>query len=81
MGCAERPAADRAFARDRQRFNSIGSDAKGNLSLVIYVASIPLAFVHTWISGACWVFVALLWFIPDRRIERVFENTNDDMES
>jgi uncharacterized membrane protein len=61
--------------------HSIGSDTKGKLSLVIYVASIPLAFVHTWISAACWIFVALMWFIPDRRIERVFEKSDDDIET
>ncbi len=40
--------------------NSIGSDTKGNLSLVIYAAAIPLAFVRTWMSGVCRVIVALL---------------------
>jgi hypothetical protein len=60
--------------------NSIGSDTKGNLSLVIYLAAIPLAFFHTWMSGVCWVIVAFLWLVPDRRIERVLqsETTDDD---
>ena len=35
-----------------------------------FALAIPLAFVSTWISGALYVAVALMWFIPDRRIER-----------
>ena len=60
--------------------HSIGSDFKGNLSLVIYLAAIPLAFFHTWMSGVCWVFVAFFWLVPDRRIERVLqsESIEDD---
>ncbi len=49
---------------------AIGKDFKGNLSLLLYVIAIPCAFVSTWISGALFVSVALLWLIPDRRIER-----------
>jgi uncharacterized membrane protein len=49
---------------------SIGSDRKGKISIVIYAAAIPLAFVEGWIAGACYVAVAILWLIPDRRIER-----------
>jgi uncharacterized membrane protein len=54
--------------------HSIGSDLKGNLSLVIYIAAIPLAFIRTWLSGICWVIVALIWLLPDRRIERVLQS-------
>src|SRR6266550_9329806 len=50
---------------------AIGKDCKGKLSPVFYLAAIPLAFVSPWISSALYVFVALLWFVPDRRIERV----------
>lgn len=49
---------------------SIGNDRKGKLSVVIYAAAIPLAFVRPWIAGACYVIVAVMWLIPDRRIER-----------
>ena len=48
---------------------AVGKDRKGKLSLACYVLAIPLAFVHQWISDALYVFVALLWLIPDRRIE------------
>ena len=48
---------------------AIGRDYKGKISLVLYAAAIPLAFVHQMISDALYVTVALIWFIPDRRIE------------
>jgi uncharacterized membrane protein len=50
---------------------AIGRDWKGKLSLVLYLAAIPLAFVNPWIANGLYVFVALMWFVPDRRIERV----------
>jgi uncharacterized membrane protein len=49
---------------------ALGPDSKGKLSLVLYVAAIAGAFVHQWIAGALYVAVALMWLIPDRRIER-----------
>jgi uncharacterized membrane protein len=53
---------------------AIGRDWKGKLSLVLYAASIPLAFVNQWISDAIFVAVALIWLIPDTRIERRLKN-------
>ena len=50
---------------------AVGCDWKGKLSPVIYFAAVPLAFVSSWIASALYVAVALLWLIPDRRIERV----------
>jgi uncharacterized membrane protein len=44
-------------------------DVKGKGSLVLYAAAVPLAFVHQAIAGALYVAVALLWLVPDRRIE------------
>jgi uncharacterized membrane protein len=49
---------------------SIGSDRKGKISIAIYAAAIPLAFARPWIAGACYVIVAIMWLIPDRRIEK-----------
>jgi uncharacterized membrane protein len=49
---------------------SIGRDRKGKISIAIYVTAIPLAFEKSWIAGACYVIVAIIWLIPDRRIER-----------
>jgi len=49
---------------------AVGNDLKGKLSIVCYLAAIPLAFVNQWIAGALYVLVAAIWFIPDRRIEK-----------
>jgi len=53
---------------------ALGRDWKGKLSPVAYLAGIPLAFVDTRISGALYGTMALIWLIPDRRIERVLTN-------
>ena len=49
---------------------AIGSDIKGKASMVIYLAAIPLAFVNVWISISFYIGVAVIWLIPDRRIEK-----------
>jgi uncharacterized membrane protein len=49
---------------------AVGTDRKGNFSLLIYAVAIPTAFFSKWLAEACYVFVALLWLVPDRRIER-----------
>jgi uncharacterized membrane protein len=48
---------------------AIGRDRKGTTSLLLYASAIPLAFVRPWISDALYVAVALIWLVPDRRIE------------
>jgi uncharacterized membrane protein len=50
---------------------AVGNDFKGKLSIVIYAIAIPLALVIPLFSCALYVLVAVIWFIPDRRIERV----------
>ena len=50
---------------------AIGRDLKGKLSLTGYLCAIPLAFVRPWIALALYVAIALIWFIPDRRIESI----------
>ncbi len=48
---------------------AVKNDVKGKLSIVLYLAAIPLAFVHQAISDAIYAAVALMWLVPDRRIE------------
>jgi uncharacterized membrane protein len=48
---------------------AVGRDQKGKVSIALYAAAIPVAFVNQWISDAIFVFVALMWLVPDRRIE------------
>jgi uncharacterized membrane protein len=50
---------------------AVGGDWKGKASPLAYVAAIAMAFVSQWISIALYVLVALIWLVPDRRIERV----------
>ena len=50
---------------------AVGSATKEKVSLVSYVAAIPLAFVQPWISAGLFVLVALMWLVPDPRVERV----------
>jgi uncharacterized membrane protein len=48
---------------------AVGSDFKGKLSPALYAAAIPLAFVNEWISDLIYLTIALMWLVPDRRIE------------
>jgi uncharacterized membrane protein len=50
---------------------AVGSDRKGNISLVLYVCGIVSSFFASWLAGAAYVAVALIWLVPDRRIVRV----------
>jgi uncharacterized membrane protein len=55
---------------------AVGRDRKGVLSVVLYAAAIPLAFYTRWMAQAIYVLVALIWLIPDRRIERMVEKSS-----
>ncbi|MGB0981986.1 MAG: TMEM175 family protein [Winogradskyella sp.] len=50
----------------------IGSDVKGKISIVFYILGIALALVNTWLSIVFYAMVAIMWLIPDRRIEEIF---------
>ena len=56
---------------------AIGNDWKGKLSPLLYGLSVGLAFVSAWIAIAIYVFVAVIWVIPDRRIERVLKGVEN----
>jgi len=56
--------------KDSTLAQSIGRDRKGKISILIYAAAIPLAFVRSWIAGAGYIMVAIMWLIPDPRIEQ-----------
>jgi uncharacterized membrane protein len=55
---------------------AVGNDLKGKISGLLYFMAIPLAFVHPGISGAIYVTVALIWLVPDRRIERTLRESS-----
>jgi len=64
--------------RDSALARALGSDLKGKISPVAYAVAIPLAFVSRWASIALYVTVAVMWFIPDRRLERALSDSQRD---
>ena len=63
----------RRHGADSMLAKAIGSDIKGKISPVLYIAGIALAFVTPWVSIALYVVVAVLWLVPDRRIENLID--------
>ncbi|HEY3113374.1 MAG TPA: TMEM175 family protein [Gemmatimonadaceae bacterium] len=59
---------------------AVGGDRKGVISVVLYAVAIPLAFVNQLLSDALYVLVALMWLVPDRRIEKRFEAAAQEEE-
>ena len=59
-----------ANGRDSALAHVIGKDAKGVVSALIYALGVGLTFLTVWAGIACYVVVALIWLVPDRRIER-----------
>src|ERR1700704_365425 len=57
-------------SRDSLLVTALGADFKGKISMVIYLVAIPLAFVRSWLACALYVLVAVMWLVPDRRIEK-----------
>jgi len=49
---------------------AMGRDTKGKISIVLYALAIPLAFLNSWIACALYVAVAMIWLVPDRRMEK-----------
>jgi uncharacterized membrane protein len=55
---------------DSKLAKAIGKDLKGRISIVFYVVGIALSLWRTWLAVVMYVLVAVMWFIPDRRIEK-----------
>jgi uncharacterized membrane protein len=60
--------------KDSVLAKAVGKDLKGKLSPVFYLIAIPAAFYNEWISEGLYILVALMWLIPDTRIERVVKS-------
>jgi TMEM175 potassium channel family protein len=60
----------RLHGQDSTLATSIGADTKGKISILIYAAGIALAFLEPRLANLCYVTVAVIWLVPDRRIER-----------
>lgn len=67
----------RRQGKDSTLAKAVGSDLKGKVSLIIYVAGILLAFFVPWISIALYVLVPVMWIIPDKRIEKMMEHDSE----
>jgi uncharacterized membrane protein len=57
-------------APDSLLATALGADFKGKISMVIYLLAIPLAFVKSWLACSLYILVAVMWLVPDRRIEK-----------
>src|SRR5260221_11336464 len=57
-------------APDSVLATALGADFKGKISMVIYLLAIPLAFVRSWLACGLYILVAVMWLVPDRRIEK-----------
>jgi uncharacterized membrane protein len=68
----------RAEGKDSKLRTAIGSDIKGKISPLLYCLGIGLAFVDRWLGLAVYVAVALIWLVPDRRIERHIATLEQD---
>jgi uncharacterized membrane protein len=66
-----RQGADSLLAR------AMGRDLKGKVSPVFYILAIGASFIWPWLAGALYVSVALVWLVPDRRIERMIERKSE----
>ena len=60
----------RLHGKDSLLHKAVKDDKKGKISVLCYILAIPLAFVSPWISGFLYIIVALIWIIPDSRIEK-----------
>ena len=63
---------------------AIGKDIKGKLSPVLYLIAIGSTFFTQWVSGCLYIVVALMWLVPDKRIEVIFKNVvkeNNDLSA
>jgi len=56
---------------------AIGRDRKGKLSIVIYIVGVAVSFINNWAGFAIYVLVASIWFVPDKRIEKVMANEKE----
>ncbi len=59
---------------DSKLAKALGSDFKGKISVVIYIVAIALTFINSWIGFGIYTAVAIMWIVPDRRVERVIHN-------
>jgi uncharacterized membrane protein len=60
--------------RDSVLATAVGRDFKAKVSVVCYLVAIPIAFVNSWLASGLYVLVAMMWLVPDRRIEKILSH-------
>jgi hypothetical protein len=63
--------------RDSRLAVALGDDLKGRLSLILYLSGIAIAFVRPWIAIVAYVTVAVMWLVPDTRIESLVKKMKE----
>lgn len=58
--------------KDSKLAVALGSDFKGKISAILYAIALPLAFLNRWVSLLIYILVAVMWLVPDRRMEKMF---------
>ncbi len=64
--------------KDSRLAKAIGSDFKGKASPILYVIAIASTLYSQWIAGGLYILVALMWLIPDKRIEKIYQNSPEE---
>jgi uncharacterized membrane protein len=67
-----------AHGKESALATAVGPDVKGKLSLMLYAIAVPLAFLNSWLATILYVLVAMIWFIPDRRIEKALADRTQE---
>lgn len=67
----------KAHGKDSVLAKAIGRDLKGKISPILYVTAILSTGFNSWLAGLIYIGVALMWLVPDKRIERVSEKKED----
>jgi uncharacterized membrane protein len=62
----------RHHEKDSKLAIALGKDFKGKISVVVYAMAVPLTFVHIWIGLLAYQIVAVMWLLPDKRMEKLF---------
>jgi uncharacterized membrane protein len=68
----------KTHGKDSLLAKAVGKDVKGKVSVVLYLVAIVSSFFNQWIAGGIYVLVALIWLIPDKRIEIIFNEHEED---
>lgn len=63
----------KSHGKDSVLARALGKNTKGNISPILYIIGIACSFYSVWISGAIYILVAIMWLVPDRRIERTLK--------